>query len=156
MTMKWPWQQKNEPLSTDEKVRLVQAIRLAEAGTSGEIRLYIDQKCKADTAILRAEQVFVELKMHQTKQRNAVLIYLAMTDRKFAIYADEGALRATSSGYWHDLAAMLSVHFRDARFYEGLILVVNTIGARLAELFPPIEDDENELPDDIIFGNDKL
>ncbi len=153
--MKWPWQQKNEPLSTDEKYRLVQAIRLAEAGTSGEVRLYIDQHCKADTAMIRAEQVFVELKMEQTKQRNAVLIYLAMADRKFAIYADEGALHATSIGYWQNLATQLSAHFAESRFYDGLMLVIQTIGYRLAELFPPIPGDENELPDDIVFGDEK-
>jgi uncharacterized membrane protein len=41
----------------------------------------------------RALQVFSELKMHETEQKNGVLFYLAYKDKIFSIVGDEGIHR---------------------------------------------------------------
>jgi uncharacterized membrane protein len=73
----------------EQKDKIVNSIKEAEKETSGEIRLHLESKCKGD-ALERAVKVFKKLKMHQTQLRNGTLIYLAVKDRKFAIYGDEG------------------------------------------------------------------
>ena len=62
---------------------MVDAIRKAEAGTSGEIRVYLERKHKGD-ALSRAAKVFHKIGMTKTRHRNGVLIYLAL-DRKSVV-----------------------------------------------------------------------
>ena len=75
--------------SIEEKVAIVSAIKVAETNTSGEIRLHVENNC-AEDALDRAAYWFAELKMHQTAERNGVLFYLALADKKFAILGDMG------------------------------------------------------------------
>jgi uncharacterized membrane protein len=79
----------NEVINEADRLAIQGAIREAEQLTSGEIRVHIDKKCAGDP-LKRAIQVFNKLKMHATKERNGVLIYLSFTDRKLAILGDEG------------------------------------------------------------------
>lgn len=76
-------------LSKESKEALVRAIRTAEKNTSGEIRVHLEQVCKGDPC-LRAAYVFSRLGMFRTKDRNGVLIYLALKSHKFAIIGDSG------------------------------------------------------------------
>ena len=69
-------------LTADQQATVVDAVRLAEKGTSGEIRIHIDGDCPS-TALERAEEVFGKLGMHRTKLRNGVLIYLACNTKVF-------------------------------------------------------------------------
>lgn len=75
---------------TDEQQLLLKnAIARAEKHTSGEIRIFIDSKIKSEI-IDRAAEVFENLKMHETKLHNGVLIYVAIENRQFAIIGDSG------------------------------------------------------------------
>ena len=76
-------------LRKENKARLVKAIGTAEKNTSGEIRVHLEQVCKGDP-YLRAAYVFSRLGMFNTKDRNGVLIYMAMKSHKFAIVGDSG------------------------------------------------------------------
>ena len=74
-------------LTADQQKTVVHAVRFAEKGTSGEIRIHIDGDCPS-TALERAEEVFEKLGMHRTKLRNGVLIYLACNTKVFSIIGD--------------------------------------------------------------------
>ena len=63
--------------SKEEETQIIAAIQQAERGTSGEIRLYVEDFCMRDFPVERAEEVFQLFGMFNTKARNAVLIYLA-------------------------------------------------------------------------------
>ena len=76
-------------LSEKDKADILAAISDAESQTSGEIRLHVESRCKADV-LDRAAAVFATLGMHKTELRNGVLFYLATTDRQFAILGDGG------------------------------------------------------------------
>ena len=71
-------------LTTIEEQEIVEAIRIAEKNTSGEIRVHLENTCNTPIE-LRALEVFSLLKMNNTKQRNGVLIYVAVMDHKFCI-----------------------------------------------------------------------
>ena len=74
----------SDKLSALDKAEIVKAIKSAEKKTSGEIQVHVDKHCKEDV-LDRAAHVFKTLKMHETKERNGVLFYLAIKDHKFAI-----------------------------------------------------------------------
>ena len=141
-------------LTADQQMTVVNAVRLAEKGTSGEIRIHIDGRCNGDP-VKRAEDVFGKLGMHRTELRNGVLIYLACNNKVFAIVGDKGINDIVPEGFWTDITEMMGNEFRNGRFAEGLEKAAVMVGEKLKEYFPYQTDDVNEQPDDISFGDDE-
>ena len=149
--MSW-FQTAAENFFTDEEgYEIVAAIKEAEKNTSGEIRLHLATRSKKPP-IEEAWEMFGELHMHQTIQRNGVLIYLSVKDHKFAIVADKGINEVVPAGFWDDIAQHMSTNFKERQFVKGLAEGIQKVGEKLKEFFPYQEDDENELPDEISFG----
>ena len=138
-------------LTADQQATVVDAVRLAEKGTSGEIRIHIDGDCPS-TALERAEEVFGKLGMDRTKLRNGVLIYLACNTKVFAIIGDKGINDLVPQHFWEDVIVLMSSEFRAGRFTEGLSQGVLMVGEKLQTFFPYQKDDVNEQPDEISFG----
>ncbi len=90
-----------EFLSKLEHDRIVQAIRDAESKTSGEIRVFIQRGKLNGDPLVAAHENFIELGMHKTPERNAVLIFVAPRAHKFAVVGDEGDPREM----WRDVVA---------------------------------------------------
>jgi uncharacterized membrane protein len=134
-----------------EKESIKKAITEAELNTSGEIRVHIEGVC-ADNVLDRAAYVFEKLAMHNTEQRNGVLFYLAVSDRKFAILGDAGINKVTPANFWVNIKENMSDYFKENKFTEGLISGIKMAGEKLKAHFPYKKDDVNELPDDISFG----
>jgi uncharacterized membrane protein len=62
-------------LTSVQEQEIIEAIRLAEKDTSGEIRVHLEKSTEKD-AIERAKEVFYFLKMDETKLQNGVLFYI--------------------------------------------------------------------------------
>jgi uncharacterized membrane protein len=138
-------------LPADEE-RVVQAIRAAEKRTSGEIRVFVESRCRFVDAVDRAAEVFFTLKMERTEDRNGVLIYIAMKDHQLAIFGDEGIHKIVGSDYWKMEVSKILREFNAAHYVDGIIEIIHDIGEVLAEKFPYEREDRNELPDNIVFG----
>ena len=137
----------------DRQRHIVDAIRAAELGTSGEIRVHIDNKCGGEV-LDRAVDVFHQLKMEQTRQRNGVLLYVAMKSHKVAIIGDEGVNAVVPDDFWNDAKDNLVRMFSQGLFVEGISDAVAAVGEILKQHFPYTDDDINELPDEVSFGPD--
>ena len=135
-----------------QETAIVRAIQNAEHSTSGEIRVHIENTCKIDP-LDRAAHLFKTLKMHKTEHRNGVLIYLAMKDKKFAILGDAGINAIIPDDFWNDIKDFFKNEFKKGRFTEGLCDAIYMAGEHLKENFPHLENDKNELPDEISYGN---
>lgn len=133
-----------------EKI-IVYAIGKAESRTSGEIRVHIESRCKTDV-LDRATAVFKTLSMHKTKERNGVLLYLSVNDRKFAIIGDTGINAVVPADFWDSTKEIVISHFKKGEFTEGLLAGIELTGNHLKQYFPHQKDDVNELPDEISFG----
>lgn len=137
----------------EEEAQIVTAIRHAERGTSGEIRLFVEDLCMRDHPVERAEEVFELFGMFNTKDRNAVLIYIAEKSRLFAIWGDAGIHERVGFQFWEHEKQLMREHFQLDDAAEGISKAIYLIGARLREHFPTDENnDDNELPDEIIYG----
>ena len=144
---------KKEFFSKEENDKIVAAIRDAEKCTSGEVRVFVERKCRFVDPIDRAVEIFAELKMENTKDRNAVLVYVAIKDRQLAIYGDSGIHAKTGEQYWKQEVAKMVSHFNNENYADGISNCVADIGHALQTYFPyDKETDKNELPDEIIFG----
>jgi uncharacterized membrane protein len=137
--------------SAGEKAAIEAAIQEAEKNTSGEIRLHVEMRCP-ENVLDRAAYWFAELKMHKTEQRNGVLFYLAVADRKFAILGDVGINARVPAGFWDEVTALVLADFKEQKFAQGLISGIQKAGENLKTFFPYQSDDVNELSDEISFG----
>lgn len=135
-------------LTKEQKNDILNAIHAAEKLTSGEIRVHLEAKCPGDS-LERAKEVFQQLKMHETQLHNGALVYMAISDRKLAVFGDQGINEVVANDYWENVKEEMLKHFKDGAFAEGLCLGIGLIGEKLKEHFPYREDDINELPDDI-------
>lgn len=139
--------------SQQEESTIVEAIRQAEQQTSGEVRLFVESKNRFVDPLDRAAEIFMQLQMHQTANRNAVLVYMAVTHHEFAVYADEGIYKKAGQVFWNDAVKGMISEFRKDHISEGICEVVYKIGQLLKSHFPyDPSTDKNELPDDIVFG----
>jgi uncharacterized membrane protein len=129
--------------------RLHAAIHEAEAKTSGEIRVMISHKSAPDP-VAAAQAAFLRLGMEQTKDRNAVLLFVAPRSRTFAVIGDEAVHAKCGDAFWTELAAAMTGFFKRGDFTDGLVHGIQHAGERLAEHFPRAAGDANELPDDVV------
>lgn len=145
---------KKKPFFTEEENRLiVEAIRDAEQKTSGEVRVFLEPHCKFMEAMDRAIEIFHALKMDQTKDRNATLVYVAYKDHQLAVLGDEGIHQKVGDQYWADEVRKMIGAFNRENMAEGIRQCVLDIGQALHSHFPyNKETDKNELPDEIVFG----
>lgn len=134
-----------------DRDNITAAIRQAEKQTSGEIRLFIEDKCKGNV-LDRAAIVFEKLDIHKTALRNGVLFYLAIRDHKFAILGDAGINAVVKHGFWDEIKDTALEYFRKGEYPEGLIKGIGMAAEALKQYFPYDERDKNELPDEIVFG----
>jgi len=133
-----------------EKNQITEAIADAELNTSGEVRLHVEGRCQIDV-LDRAAYVFEKLKMHETAQRNGVLFYLAVYDRKFAILGDAGINQVVPENFWDDIKETMLGFFKDGKLAEGVSTGIRMAGKQLKANFPHQKDDVNELSDEISF-----
>jgi len=132
--------------------RIVRAIKESEAKTSGEIRIYVQRGELDGDAFDYAQRRFRQLGMEQTRERNAVLIYVAPRARKFAVIGDEGVHKKCGDEFWQDLVERMREHFQAEEFTGALVEAIESTGQLLARYFPKSSDRGNELPDSIIEG----
>ena len=143
---------KNRFFSPEEQALIVASIREAERRTSGEVRVYVESRCSYMDALDRAVELFKEMGMEATAQRNGVLVYVAIRDHQLAVLGDAGIHEKVGTEYWDKEVMKMVMAFNRDNYAEGIVRCVTDIGMALKEHFPYQADDRNELPDDIEFG----
>ena len=148
-----PLFRRKEFFTDEEKQSIIDAVRNAEQRTSGEVRVFVESRCRYVNAIDRAVEIFENLQMQKTELRNATLVYVAIKDKQLAVFGDEGIHQKVGNEYWaNEVVKMINAFNRD-NIAEGIRQCVLNIGEALATHFPfDRSTDKNELPDDIVFG----
>ncbi len=138
--------------SKEEEERVVEAIRSAEKQTSGEIRIYIEQHCKYIDPLDRAKEIFVDLEMYKTKDRNAVVLYMATKDHQLALLGDVGIYEKMGQTFWDNEVRVMLSEFKQHHFIDAVCKIIGDVGEALKTNFPYQDDDKNELEDGIVYG----
>lgn len=134
-----------------DDARITEAIREAEAGTSGEIRVFIADGTPADP-LKAAQREFERLGMQRTPMRNGVLLYFAPRCRRFAVVGDEGIHFRCGAPFWESVARDMEAHLKAGRFQDAVLSGIRRAGAELTRHFPKHRGDRNDLPDDVVRG----
>jgi uncharacterized membrane protein len=137
-------------VSKTQEQEIIQAIREAEANTSGEIRVHFQRTLKG-TVLESARTAFFKLEMHKTRQRNGVLFFIVPEKRQFAVLGDQGIDAAVPENFWDDIRDQMREHFKKEAFAEGLCVGIQRVGEKLKAFFPVESDNPNELSDELSF-----
>ena len=137
--------------SKEEGDKIVEAIRLAELKTSGEIRVHLEVGSHNRT-FEDAVEVFHRLGMDQTKDRNGILFFVVPEKKEFCIYGDTGINNKVPDGYWAETTEYVQNRFRSGDFAGGICDGILQVGEKLKIKFPYNKDDVNELPNEISYG----
>jgi uncharacterized membrane protein len=138
-------------LTKAEEQEIVNAIGIAEKNTSGEIRVHIEKQTSI-APIERAVEVFHQLQMEQTQDRNGVIIYVAVKSKQFAIYGDKGINEKVGHDFWDCTKDVMANQFKNGNFKQGLIDGILRAGEQLKTHFPYQDNDTNELSNEISRG----
>jgi uncharacterized membrane protein len=115
---------------------IIRAIRYTEKKSTSEIRVHVVKNFLEKDPMASALRRFDEFGMSRTAQRNAVLIYLNRTKRRFAIVGDEGVHRAVGQRYWDEIAVNFAEDLQSTHYENAISLLVYALGSTLAKKFP--------------------
>jgi uncharacterized membrane protein len=131
--------------------KIVEAIARAETRTTGEIRVHISKRWIERDPMARAQTIFRKIGMERTALRNAVLLYVNLRRKKFAIYGDEGIHQSVGQRYWEKIARELTQDLRGTHHENAIAMAVEKIGDALAQYFPIDSNhlNENQLSNEV-------
>lgn len=140
-------------LTLEERKKISETIAQIEKKTNGEIRVSIRKRRAWNERKLTLHRFalknFFELGMDKTRHKSGVLLFFSMSERSFQIVADEGIHKKVSDRYWDELAAMMTGHFKEQRFCDGICEAIKEVGKKLEQEFPRTTNDADELPNDV-------
>jgi uncharacterized membrane protein len=122
-------------LSALEHDRVHRAIRSAEDGTSGDIVVFISHRNVKD-ALTAANHEFQKLRLENASDKNGLLIFLAPQSQKFAIVGGTALHAKVGQSWWNELIALLTHHFKESRYTDGLVAALEQAGRALKTHFP--------------------
>ncbi|MCE0523245.1 MAG: TPM domain-containing protein [Methylacidiphilales bacterium] len=127
-------------LNSVEHARVHQAIRSAEEGTSGDIVVFISHR-HVKEPLDAANREFRKLRLDAAGHDNSMLIFLAPKSQKFAVVGGGALHQKVGQGWWHELVELLTRHFKESRFTDGLVATIERAGGALKTHFPATATD---------------
>ncbi len=130
-------------------------ITSSETRHLGEIRFVIEialsgrRLIRGQSARERALDVFSQLRMWDTEQRNAVLIYLLLADHSVEIVADRGINGKVGDSVWEKICQDMEIAFRNKHYEQGVMDGIDAVNHLLTQHFPAGAINKNELPDNV-------
>ncbi len=142
-----------EIFSDEDLLEISEAIKSFENQTSGEIVISFNTT-SYNQPYKSARRIFEKAKLHQTKERNATLIVLFLSEKKFAVYGDSGIHEKVPENFWESTVSDMKAQFAEGKMKTGLLHGIQQLGENLATFFPVAIDDVNELSDELKYGDD--
>jgi uncharacterized membrane protein len=142
-------------LSGEASRVLTDAVREAERGHSGQIRVVIEgtpgirHVLKRRTARDRAIDLFSLERVWDTTHNNGVLLYLMVAERDAEIVADRGLNGKVRPEQWQEICTSLERDVHTHGFSRAVCAAITSIGNLVRTHFPG-DSSPNELPDDVI------
>lgn len=115
-------------------------------------RLVVPRSYRNFAVYRRAMRHFVESGVYDTKENSGILIFVSLLEREVKIIADRGISQKVSQEKWDAIASTLAQGFSkktEISTKDALIKAVQDCGNLLAENFPPLAENPNELKDTI-------
>ena len=140
----------------DALKRIAAAIAASEARHTGEIRFAVESALHPRAVLAgmqardRAQEVFAQLRVWDTRANNGVLLYLLLADHRIEIVADRGFEGLVSPQQWRGACELIEERLRAGEPEAAVLRGVEAMSALIEAHFPREAGyvDENELSDD--------
>jgi len=116
--------------------RVQKEIRFFEAQSSGQIHLVLTRHPWKRNLDRLMPRLFQDLRVHQTTQRNGVLLFLNLRRGSCGILPDKGIAETMGDAYWKELIQALTDDLKWTHPENALILAIRTLGVSLIENYP--------------------
>ncbi len=136
-------------LHPSDQHRIVEAIKAAERLTSAELKVHVEGRCPGGDAAKRAQSLFRALGLARTKDRNAVLLYAAVRERRFAFLGDTGINEPPGAPFWAEAVQRMNAGFSRGANGDAIAGAIQALANKLRTKFPRAADDLNEIDNDI-------
>ncbi|HUT41916.1 MAG TPA: TPM domain-containing protein [Gammaproteobacteria bacterium] len=98
---------------------------------------------------LAQEQFFMQ-KLHMTRERTGVLLFVSVAERYVEIIADQGINEVVPENAWQAIIEVFVQRVHHRQVADGFLGAITACGELLSSHFPAQEDDSNELPNHLI------
>lgn len=88
--------------------------------------------------------------LYKTRAANGVLIFLSCFEHRVVVLGDKGIHDKMGDPHWQDVRDRIIQGIRQGQAARGICDAIELCGKALAEHFPHLPDDVNELSDDVI------
>ena len=118
------------------------------------IRLLFVAPDEIDRRVIeKAERVFLERELFQTKDRTGLLIFISYLEHRVEVLGDTGINKQISQEQWVDIVNAITAGIKNKNASDGVVKGISLAADLLVTSDFHIQpDDENELPNTISFG----
>jgi uncharacterized membrane protein len=116
----------------------------AEIRVAIEVALDLRELWRVRSARARALEVFAELEVWNTRERNGVLLYVLLAERDVEIVADVGFDGHVAAGEWQRVCTLVERELGAGRWRDGVLVGIEATTALLIRDFPASGADRNE------------
>lgn len=116
-------------------------------------RLFLNPR-EVDAEVREAAiTAFYKNGLYKTADKNGVLVYITLLEKKVWILADEDAHKKIEPEFWETCVKHIITGIKQKQFISALCATIETIGNRLAKEYPYKPDDVDELKNIIVGDN---
>ncbi len=119
----------------------------AEIRVAIEVTLDLRARWRVRTPRNRALEMFDELGLGVTRERNAVLIYVLLSKRKAEVVVDRGLDGRLTEGEQQRVATLVEREFATGNWRDGVLRGIEALTALLIREFPVDDPNPNECAD---------
>lgn len=116
-------------------------------------RLFLNPRQVDEEVREAAITAFYKNGLYKTADKNGVLIYISILEKRVWILADEDAHKKIEQEFWDSCVKTIIDGIKQGNFVPALCATIETIGMRLAREYPYKPDDVDELKNIIVGDN---
>jgi putative membrane protein len=113
-------------------------------------RFFVSTARAAEVAEEQAFQEFHRYELHRTRAQSGVLLFVSLLERRVVVLADTGIDARVRPEHWNRTTELVLDGIRRGSLSAGLVSGIHSAGEVLAEHFPAMDGDPNEIPDRVI------
>jgi uncharacterized membrane protein len=128
----------------EDAVGASEKVHRAEIRVAIETALDLRALWRIKSARQRALEVFTELEVWDTRERNGVLIYLLLAERDVEIVADSGFDGRVGASEWSRVCESIEREFALGHWRDGVLAGIEAVTVLLTREFPATGPSPNE------------
>jgi putative membrane protein len=115
-------------------------------------RRLLSQRRGNEAVLQRSLAAFTAEGLHQTRDHTGILIFVSLLEHEVEVLADKGINEKVPQGTWDEVVALLTTELKAGHACDGFCKAIERCGAILAEHFPRLADDKDELSNRLVTG----